>query len=127
MAAQAETSSELEGDLKMEREWRKNLEQNVVRDRDRLAEAKLELAQLKGVKDVSISPSFKSISIILPYAFYSNTEFIFKFLFLVKFCYFINNMMLDYRYSISILILRYNIHLNYTPVAPVSKYSNNNV
>ncbi|KAF4524041.1 hypothetical protein B566_EDAN016024 [Ephemera danica] len=47
VAAQVETSSGLEGDLKLEREWRRSLEDSVMRDRDRLADTQAELAQLK--------------------------------------------------------------------------------
>ena len=52
VAAQVEASSGIEGELRVEREWRRNLEDSVVRDRDRLAEAQSELAQLKMVKEV---------------------------------------------------------------------------
>lgn len=43
----------VEGDLKIEREWRTSLQETMVKDRDKISQLHQELAQLKTVASVS--------------------------------------------------------------------------
>lgn len=47
-------NSSIEGDLRIEREWRTSLQETVVKDRDKISQLHQELSQLKSVASVSL-------------------------------------------------------------------------
>jgi hypothetical protein len=46
-------NSSVEGDLRIEREWRTSLQETMVKDRDKISQLHQELAQLKSLASVS--------------------------------------------------------------------------
>lgn len=63
IAAKEVQNSSIEGDLRIEREWRTSLQETMVKDRDKISQLNQELAQLKSVASVSlilVSSSFFS-------------------------------------------------------------------
>jgi hypothetical protein len=46
-------NSSIEGDLRIEREWRISLQETMVKDRDKISQLHQELTQLKSVASVS--------------------------------------------------------------------------
>jgi len=53
IAAKEVQNSSIEGDLRIEREWRTSLQETMVKDRDKISQLNQELAQLKSVTSVS--------------------------------------------------------------------------
>ena len=48
-------ASSVEGDLRIEKEWRTSLQETMVKDRDKISQLHQELAQLKAVASVSLN------------------------------------------------------------------------
>lgn len=59
-------NSSIEGDLRIEREWRTSLQETVVKDRDKISELHQELAQLKSVASVSLFIFFLFVPVLSP-------------------------------------------------------------
>lgn len=51
---QEERQGELEGELKVEREWRQSMQKSIVTDRDKINSLQQEVAQLKLVAEVGL-------------------------------------------------------------------------
>jgi hypothetical protein len=54
-------NSGIEGDLRIEREWRTSLQETVVKDRDKISQLHQELTQLKSVASVSVFIFFQFV------------------------------------------------------------------
>lgn len=55
IAAKEVQNSSIEGDLRIEREWRTSLQETMVKDRDKISQLNQELAQLKSVASKYVS------------------------------------------------------------------------